>query len=162
MIRKVTRRSGGIGRRAWFRSMYPQGCGGSSPFFGTSFFLNTAKNGMRFQIEQAALTAPPRRLDSQTQTSYGGLIGHQKQLSFAELAGIDSRFPLSAQRRNARILRGAEAPMRFGDPFLRSVLLFLILSTAPAWAQWNNDADQCAKQQNPDSAIAYCTSAINS
>src|SRR5258707_15130994 len=87
----VTCRSGGIGRRAWFRSMYPQGCGGSSPFFGTSFFLNTAKNGMRFQIEQAALTAPPRRLDSQTQTSYGGLIGHQKQLSFAELAGIDSR-----------------------------------------------------------------------
>src|SRR5215831_460453 len=32
-------RSGGIGRRAWFRSMYPQGCGGSSPFFGTSSFL---------------------------------------------------------------------------------------------------------------------------
>jgi hypothetical protein len=30
-------RSGGIGRRAWFRSMYPQGCGGSSPFFGTKF-----------------------------------------------------------------------------------------------------------------------------
>jgi hypothetical protein len=29
-------RSGGIGRRAWFRSMYSQGCGGSSPFFGTS------------------------------------------------------------------------------------------------------------------------------
>src|SRR5438270_2851141 len=32
---RVTCRSGGIGRRAWFRSMYPQGCGGSSPFFGT-------------------------------------------------------------------------------------------------------------------------------
>src|SRR5579872_4029177 len=32
-------RSGGIGRRAWFRSMYPQGCGGSSPFFGTRFIL---------------------------------------------------------------------------------------------------------------------------
>src|SRR5579864_9186714 len=31
-------RSGGIGRRAWFRSMYSQGCGGSSPFFGTSSF----------------------------------------------------------------------------------------------------------------------------
>src|SRR5207245_4244216 len=31
----LTCRSGGIGRRAWFRSMYPQGCGGSSPFFGT-------------------------------------------------------------------------------------------------------------------------------
>ncbi len=29
-------RSGGIGRRAWFRSMYSQGCGGSSPFFGTN------------------------------------------------------------------------------------------------------------------------------
>src|SRR6478672_3920346 len=32
-------RSGGIGRRAWFRSMYPQGCGGSSPFFGTMLSL---------------------------------------------------------------------------------------------------------------------------
>jgi hypothetical protein len=29
-------RSGGIGRRAWFRSTYSQGCGGSSPFFGTN------------------------------------------------------------------------------------------------------------------------------
>jgi hypothetical protein len=29
---------GGIGRRAWFRSMYSQGCGGSSPFDGTKFF----------------------------------------------------------------------------------------------------------------------------
>src|SRR5947209_8228719 len=34
-----TCRSGGIGRRAWFRSMYPQGCGGSSPFFGTKFLI---------------------------------------------------------------------------------------------------------------------------
>src|SRR5271166_3968270 len=34
--RRLPRRSGGIGRRAWFRSVYPQGCGGSSPFFGTS------------------------------------------------------------------------------------------------------------------------------
>src|SRR5580698_6091122 len=31
-------RSGGIGRRAWFRSTYSQGCGGSSPFFGTKVF----------------------------------------------------------------------------------------------------------------------------
>ncbi len=30
-------RSGGIGRRAWFRSMYSQGCGGSSPPFGTKY-----------------------------------------------------------------------------------------------------------------------------
>src|SRR6476661_4607662 len=33
--RLIQCRSGGIGRRAWFRSMYSQGCGGSSPFFGT-------------------------------------------------------------------------------------------------------------------------------
>src|SRR6267154_2353328 len=36
----LTCRSGGIGRRAWFRSMYPQGCGGSSPFFGTKVLLS--------------------------------------------------------------------------------------------------------------------------
>ena len=41
-------RSGGIGRRAWFRSMYPQGCGGSSPFFGTnSFHSNNLQRGYR-------------------------------------------------------------------------------------------------------------------
>ena len=34
--RLIQCRSGGIGRRAWFRSMYSQGCGGSSPFFGTN------------------------------------------------------------------------------------------------------------------------------
>ena len=36
-------RSGGIGRRAWFRSMYSQGCGGSSPPFGTklSFLISS-------------------------------------------------------------------------------------------------------------------------
>src|SRR5579864_6252060 len=38
--RSITCRSGGIGRRAWFRSMYPQGCGGSSPFFGTIESVN--------------------------------------------------------------------------------------------------------------------------
>src|SRR6478752_2100331 len=37
--RLIQCRSGGIGRRAWFRSMYSQGCGGSSPFFGTNLFL---------------------------------------------------------------------------------------------------------------------------
>ncbi len=30
---------GGIGRRAWFRSMYRQRCGGSSPFDGTKDFF---------------------------------------------------------------------------------------------------------------------------
>ena len=40
VVRRIfTSRSGGIGRRAWFRSMYPQGCGGSSPFFGTNVLL---------------------------------------------------------------------------------------------------------------------------
>ncbi len=39
-----TCRSGGIGRRAWFRSMYSQGCGGSSPLFGTKFFFPPEKN----------------------------------------------------------------------------------------------------------------------
>ena len=42
---EVTRRSGGIGRRAWFRSMYPQGCGGSSPFFGTMRLQHSAAPG---------------------------------------------------------------------------------------------------------------------
>jgi uncharacterized protein (TIGR00369 family) len=37
-------RSGGIGRRAWFRSMCPQGRGGSSPFFGTKFVLNASNH----------------------------------------------------------------------------------------------------------------------
>ena len=36
-----TCRSGGIGRRAWFRSTYSQGCGGSSPFFGTNIIKTT-------------------------------------------------------------------------------------------------------------------------
>src|SRR6476661_2388986 len=36
--RLIQCRSGGIGRRAWFRSMYSQGCGGSSHFFGTNIF----------------------------------------------------------------------------------------------------------------------------
>src|SRR4029077_20764949 len=36
--RLIQCRSGGIGRRAWFRSMYSQGCGGSSPFFGTMYY----------------------------------------------------------------------------------------------------------------------------
>src|SRR5580698_11672867 len=38
-------RSGGIGRRAWFRSMYSQGCGGSSPLFGTKDLGNTQRPG---------------------------------------------------------------------------------------------------------------------
>ena len=42
--RKTPCRSGGIGRRAWFRSMYSQGCGGSSPPFGTkTIFFNSLK-----------------------------------------------------------------------------------------------------------------------
>ena len=49
-------RSGGIGRRAWFRSTYSQGCGGSSPFFGTNCFfysqwLLTCRNRLNRAIE---------------------------------------------------------------------------------------------------------------
>jgi hypothetical protein len=41
-------RSGGIGRRAWFRSMYSQGCGGSSPPSGTnSFTIPPAMSNLR-------------------------------------------------------------------------------------------------------------------
>src|ERR1700761_4035615 len=39
--RMIPCRSGGIGRRAWFRSMYSQGCGGSSPLFGTKSLSNS-------------------------------------------------------------------------------------------------------------------------
>jgi hypothetical protein len=45
MLVRFPRRSGGIGRRAWFRSMYPQGCGGSSPFFGTSIYPKITVSG---------------------------------------------------------------------------------------------------------------------
>ena len=31
----IVSRNGGIGRRAWFRSTFSQGSGGSSPLFGT-------------------------------------------------------------------------------------------------------------------------------
>jgi hypothetical protein len=41
--RLIQCRSGGIGRRAWFRSMYSQGCGGSSPFFGTNSFVRSQR-----------------------------------------------------------------------------------------------------------------------
>src|SRR5438132_12956471 len=58
-LRKVTRRSGGIGRRAWFRSMYPQGCGGSSPFFGTiTFFDLQLKEGDGYQSDIHWLARP--------------------------------------------------------------------------------------------------------
>ncbi len=45
LTRFHTCRSGGIGRRAWFRSMYPQGCGGSSPFFGTRLLIDPVLTG---------------------------------------------------------------------------------------------------------------------
>src|SRR5437588_661957 len=47
-------RSGGIGRRAWFRSMYPQGCGGSSPFFGTTPLESVAYEATRFMLYNPA------------------------------------------------------------------------------------------------------------
>ena len=47
-------RSGGIGRRAWFRSTYSQGCGGSSPFFGTNLISSSYVRGRR----PLAMTGP--------------------------------------------------------------------------------------------------------
>ena len=44
----VTCRSGGIGRRAWFRSMCPQGRGGSSPFFGTTISKTRITSGLSY------------------------------------------------------------------------------------------------------------------
>src|SRR6202789_3410058 len=34
----IVSRNGGIGRRAWFRSTFSQGSGGSSPLFGTKLY----------------------------------------------------------------------------------------------------------------------------
>src|SRR5579884_1264639 len=62
-------RSGGIGRRAWFRSMYPQGCGGSSPFFGTNSAISNylevphLRSGFRLAGSDAA-KAPQVRVPS--------------------------------------------------------------------------------------------------
>ena len=69
-------RSGGIGRRAWFRSTYSQGCGGSSPFFGTktieiidykqypdNYFglgLKLRVTPVRFRIDLLRRCPPPR------------------------------------------------------------------------------------------------------
>ena len=50
-------RSGGIGRRAWFRSMYSQGCGGSSPFFGTISSKRLAGNHLRGAFLRSAAVA---------------------------------------------------------------------------------------------------------
>src|SRR5580698_9821364 len=47
-------RNGGIGRRAWFRSMYSQGCGGSSPLFGTKF-----RNKRASSVEVRVLFSAP-------------------------------------------------------------------------------------------------------
>src|SRR5947209_17334359 len=49
-------RSGGIGRRAWFRSMYPQGCGGSSPFFGTSLIIEEDRKSTRLNSSDANIS----------------------------------------------------------------------------------------------------------
>jgi len=38
----------------------------------------------------------------------------------------------------------------------------LLLSAAPAGAQWNDDAQKCAETPSPDLALAHCTKAIQS
>jgi hypothetical protein len=47
---------GGIGRRAWFRSMYRQRCGGSSPFDGTKQCYGSLKS----EVESLPLRFPQR------------------------------------------------------------------------------------------------------
>src|SRR6266516_688777 len=42
------------------------------------------------------------------------------------------------------------------------VVLILLLSAAPARAQWNDDAQKCAETPTPDLALAHCTRAIQS
>ncbi|PYM44495.1 MAG: hypothetical protein DME16_20875 [Candidatus Rokuibacteriota bacterium] len=42
------------------------------------------------------------------------------------------------------------------------VLTILLLSAAPARAQWNDDAQKCAETPSPDLALAHCTRAIQS
>ena len=60
-------RSGGIGRRAWFRSMYSQGCGGSSPFFGTKLSgkYNNINNFNEFQAEESLKIQPTSLIGGQ-------------------------------------------------------------------------------------------------
>jgi len=41
-------------------------------------------------------------------------------------------------------------------------MAFLLLSAAPALAQWNDDAQKCAETPTPDLALAHCTRAIQS
>src|ERR1700758_5459216 len=62
--RLIQCRSGGIGRRAWFRSMYSQGCGGSSPFFGTISFVAALQTALTVLLPKnvSALTRRARRV----------------------------------------------------------------------------------------------------
>ena len=90
-----TRRSGGIGRRAWFRSMYPQGCGGSSPFFGTKTFLEVLRCAQDFacgaHARKAAQVRVPSSAPRHSSRSFAALristagLTPAKQLKFESL-----------------------------------------------------------------------------
>ena len=64
---KSTCHRGGIGRRAWFRSMYRQRCGGSSPFDGTkSLFFPPLLGLIHFSLRPTCagcIPAPVRGWD---------------------------------------------------------------------------------------------------
>src|SRR5512132_1539917 len=45
---------------------------------------------------------------------------------------------------------------------LSITLTLLLLSAAPARAQWNDDAQKCAETPTPDLALEHCTRAIQS
>ena len=49
---------GGIGRRACFRCMYSQGCGGSSPLLGTIYTFAEDRQGLRNPRKTAIPTEP--------------------------------------------------------------------------------------------------------
>ena len=90
--RLIQCRSGGIGRRAWFRSMYSQGCGGSSPFFGTNPFLYSFSR--RCEALPAALKRQESLHDKET-SGQGSSARTQKR----------SRWPLAARSGLPGLLR---------------------------------------------------------
>ena len=51
--RRRQRRGGGIGRRAWFRSMWGQPCGGSSPLLGTTLEVDSSSRHRPFESSGA-------------------------------------------------------------------------------------------------------------
>src|SRR5437016_6154071 len=71
---------GGIGRRAWFRSMYSQGCGGSSPLIRTIDFQCSNKKPHPRRVR--LLVSVERRVVPQVFELSENSIRHVHQLPF--------------------------------------------------------------------------------